>query len=118
MKDIGIITFHNSYNCGSMLESYAMQESIKKYCSKDVEIINFSNQGQKELYSVWFKNNSLKNILKNILIIPNIKKIKNNNFQYEKFKRENFILSKKEYEITNELVDTNYKIIISGSDQI
>lgn len=118
MKDIGIITFHNSYNCGSMLESYAMQESVKKYCSKDVEIIDFSNQGQKELYSVWFKNNSLKNILKNILIIPNIKKIKNNNFQYEKFKRENFILSKKEYEITNELVDTNYKIIISGSDQI
>lgn len=26
MKKIGIITFHNSYNCGSMLQAYALQQ--------------------------------------------------------------------------------------------
>lgn len=118
MKKIGIITFHNSYNCGSMLESYAMQESIKKYCNKNVEIINFSNDGQKELYNVWFKNSSPKNILKNILLLPNIKKIKNNNLMYEYFSKTNFNLSKEKYSKCEELNDNNYNIVVSGSDQI
>ena len=65
MKKVGIITFHNSYNCGSMLESYAMQKIVEK-CNKKAEIVNFSSKGQKELYGVWNKNNSLKNIIKNI----------------------------------------------------
>ena len=65
MKKVGIITFHNSYNCGSMLESYAMQKIVEK-CNKKAEIVNFSSKGQKELYGVWNKNNSLKNIIKNM----------------------------------------------------
>ena len=118
MKKIGIITFHNSYNCGSMLESYAMQEAIKRNTNKDVEIIDFSNKGQKELYSVWFKNNSLKNIIKNILLIPNSKKIKNNNEQYERFKNENFSLSETKYNTCQDLKDEEYDCVVSGSDQI
>lgn len=67
-KKIGIITFHNSYNCGSMLESFAIQKIIEKL-GGNPEIINFSNSGQRRLYSVFFKNNSIKNIIKNILIL-------------------------------------------------
>ena len=40
MNKVGIITFHNSYNCGSMLESYAIQKYIQ-YKGMDCEIINF-----------------------------------------------------------------------------
>lgn len=118
MKKVGIITFHNSYNCGSMLESYAMQESIQKYCNKNVEIIDFSNEGQRKLYGVWFENSSIKNIIKNILLLPNIKRIKNNNLKYKKFKEDNFILSSKEYCKLEELDDKYYEIVVSGSDQI
>ena len=67
MKKIGIITFHNSYNCGSMLESYAMQTILEKR-NMTAEIVNFSSDGQKELYSVWFKNNTIKNIIKNMML--------------------------------------------------
>ena len=67
MKKTGILTFHNSYNCGSMLQSYAMQNSLKKLGVEN-EIINFSNEGQKELYLVTYKNKSLKNLIKCIKI--------------------------------------------------
>ena len=65
MKKIGIITFHNSYNCGSMLESYAIQKYLQKQKLEN-EIIDFSNNGQKKIYSILFKNSSIKNIIKNI----------------------------------------------------
>lgn len=118
MQKIGIITFHNSYNCGSMLESYAMQKSIEKYCGDNVEIIDFSNEGQKKLYKIFFKNNSLKNILKNILLLPNYRKLKMNNMKYEEFREKNFHLSKNKFNNMNELNDKNYSCIVSGSDQI
>lgn len=117
MKKIGIITFHNSYNCGSMLESFAMQEIIKKRGGKP-EIVNFSAKGQKELYSVFFRNNSLKNIFKNIMIFPHVKKINNNNKMYEKFKNDNFILSSNQFEDSALLHDDEYSKVVAGSDQI
>jgi len=116
MRKIGIITFHNSYNCGSMLESYAMQRIIEKRNLKP-EIINFSSKGQKELYSVFYKNNSIKNIIKNILIVPHVKRVKRNNDKYEEFKNKNFNLSK-EYTDGDIISDNNYDIVIAGSDQI
>lgn len=118
MEKIGIITFHNSYNCGSMLESYAMQEITKKNTNNDVEIINFSNEGQKTLYSVWFKNNSIKNIIKNLIILPAHKRIQRNNEKYEEFKNKYFNLSKEEYTDNNQLSDKQYSVVIAGSDQI
>lgn len=115
MKKVGIITFHNSYNCGSMLESYAIFKYLlnKKL---NVEIINFSNQGQKNLYSVLEKNTNIKKVIKNILVYPHRKQIENNNRQYEEFKNRNFVLSK-EYNNSNEIKDI-YDIVVAGSDQI
>ena len=84
MKKIGVITFHNSYNCGSMLESYAILKRMQEI-DEDAEIIDFSSEGQVELYNAFFKNNSIKNIVKNTLLIPNIKKIKYNISKYEEF---------------------------------
>lgn len=115
MKKIGIITFHNSYNCGSMLESYAIYKKISEIDS-NAEIINFSSDGQKKLYNVFEKNTSLKNIVKNLLVFPHRKQISRNNAKYEEFKNKNFKLSKK-YK-SNDLTDDDYSILIAGSDQI
>lgn len=115
-KKIGIITFHNSYNCGSMLESYAMQTVINRLVG-DAEIINFSNEGQRRLYSVFFNNHLVKDLIKNILIFPHKKQIELNNEKYENFKRKNFVLSKP-YKKLDELSDDGYRIIVAGSDQI
>lgn len=114
-KKVGIITFHNSYNCGSMLESYAIQTYLIKR-NIDAEIINFSNEGQRRLYSVFDKNSSLKKVIKNFIVFFHKKKLYFNNYRYEKFKNSNFILSK-EYFISSEIKD-NYSVVVAGSDQI
>ncbi len=115
MKKVGIITFHNSYNCGSMLETYALFKYIEKQ-DINVEVINFSNHGQQELYSVFNKNNTVKNVKKNLVILPHRKQIKYNNHKYEEFKNKNYLLSSK-YQTSNEIKD-NYHTVIAGSDQI
>lgn len=115
MKKIGIITFHNSYNCGSMLESYAI---YRKMCEIDpnAEIINFSSNGQKKIYNVFEKNTSLKNLIKNFLVFPHKKQILTNNNKYEEFKNKYFKLSKEYTE--NDLINDEYSILVAGSDQI
>ena len=115
MKKVGIITFHNSYNCGSMLETYAMQEIIKKG-GLNPEIVNFSSQGQIKLYNAWFENNSIKNIVKNILISSHINKIKNNNKKYVEFQKKYFKLSNFTSD-SSSLKDNDYDTVISGRDR-
>lgn len=116
MKNVGIITFHNSYNCGSMLESYAMQTIIEKR-GGHAEIINFSNEGQRDLYNVFSKNKDIKSILKNILIFPVRNKVKFNNKKYEEFKNNNFKLSE-EYSTMSDIKEKKYDVVVAGSDQI
>lgn len=116
MSKVGIITFHNSYNCGSMLESYAIQQSLLEK-GNDVEIINFSSAGQRELYDVFSKNKSLKDMIKNFLIIPAKKRISVNNEKYEEFKRKNFLLSE-DFNEMGQLSDSKYDVVVAGSDQI
>lgn len=116
-SDVGIITFHNSYNCGSMLQSYALQKVLNKLGVKN-EIIDFSNDGQKSVYSIFSKNNNIKNILKNILILPYKRRIERNYFSYELFKNENFCLTKDKYGSIEDLKKIDYKIVVTGSDQV
>ena len=51
-KKIGIITFHSSHNCGSMLQAYALQTVLEKRYGAEVEIIDFSNKGSRNLYGL------------------------------------------------------------------
>lgn len=114
---IGILTFHNSYNCGSMLQTYALQKKLKKM-NLDSEIIDFANDGQRRVYSIFSQEKNLKSKVKNFIIFFHKKQIEKNNLSYELFKKENFILSKNTYSECEELDDTAYKIIITGSDQV
>jgi len=119
MKKIGLLTFHASHNCGSMLQAYALQTKLIDL-GYDVEIINFSNKGQRDLYNIFYKNNNIKNILKNILIFPHLKRIKQNINNYNKFIKDNLKLSKMLYKNNRELIEENldYDIYVCGSDQI
>lgn len=117
MKKIGILTFHKSYNCGSMMQTFALQTTIKKL-GGNPEIIDFSNEGQKKLYQVMFPNNSIKNVVKNIILYPHKKRIQDNNEKYEEFIKNYFELSKGKFSSIDELSEENYSTIIAGSDQI
>ena len=119
MKKTAIITFHNSDNCGSMLQALALQEIIKRETGTDVQIIDFSSEGQKELYSIFAKPTSLRKIVKNLLCVPVYKNLKKQKNDYQKF-MEYFQLTDRSYSNNSELseLDGKYDYYVCGSDQI
>ena len=122
-KKIGIITFHRSLNCGSMLESYAIERVVNKI-GFDSELINFSSNGQRDLYSVFSKKKNIKKILKNIiyapLLIPHLKTLQRHKNNYEEFSQKYLITSNEDlndnYNLNN--IYEKYDEFIAGSDQI
>ena len=120
MKTIGLITFHRSYNCGSILQAYAMQKVLKDKYKMLPEFIDFSNAGQQELYAVFDKKMSLKSIVKNILKAPFYRTLANNNRSYENYINKYLPLSAKKYTTVEELQaqKLNYDLYLAGSDQV
>ena len=52
---IGMMTFHASHNCGSMLQAFALQHTLIEKFGYDAEIIDFSNNAQRNMYVLWNK---------------------------------------------------------------
>ena len=120
MKKIGILTFHASHNNGSMLQALALQKILEKYFD-NVEIINYSNKSQRNMYSIVpLFDYSLKSFIIFFLLLINFKILKRQFWDYENFKKNYFKLSLKEFTYIEKLKNyiNNYKTVIFGSDQI
>ena len=119
MKKTAIITFNNSDNCGSMLQALALQNKLEEYTDTEVSIIDFSNEGQQELYSIFDKPTSIKKIIKNILLAPVYGKLKKQKEDYSRFAK-HFNLTDKKYSHNSELEELNgqYDYFVCGSDQV
>lgn len=120
MKKIGIITFHASYNCGSMLQAYALQKILQQKYGAECEIINFSNNEQKRMYSILYRPRKIKDVLRNVLNAFFYRQIKRHNDDYVGFMEENFHLSAAKYSSVEDLESANleYDLYITGSDQV
>lgn len=118
-KKAAIITFHNSHNCGSMLQALALQNKLEQYCGVEVTMIDFSSEGQMDLYSIFPRIKNIKDIVKNLLFIPYYKKLKMQQKQYNEF-MEHFNLSSTRYTSNFDLEKLNgqYDYWVCGSDQI
>lgn len=124
MKKIATITFHRAHNFGSVLQTYALQEYVCNTCKENNEevrysVIDFCNLEQTKLYSVFKPNVSLKNIMKNIIVLPYAKKLKCKYEKFEKFIENEFNLTQRYYsedEFIKEPPMADY--YISGSDQL
>lgn len=113
---IGIITFHNSSNYGAVLQTYALQEALKKEKRK-IEIINYKNDFiMKGLRSIRAES-SIHGIYYTIVDLINYKtrnkKIKRFKEFFKYYNLSNLV-TKEELKYKN----LNYDYIISGSDQI
>lgn len=117
---IGIITFHASLNCGSMLQAFALQEVLEKKYSADVEMINFSNLGQRNYYALWDFFPRPKIIKQNLKAIKHYDAIKKVRADYHKFSKKYFNITtpllKNKFQLKK--IESNYDIIIAGGDQV
>ena len=47
--NIGIITFHASHNCGSMLQAFALCNILRNDFHQNAEILDFANKGSRNV---------------------------------------------------------------------
>lgn len=119
--NIGIITFHAPHNRGSMLQAYAIQNVVKRLRPNDsVEIIDFSNSKQKDMYALLRKVDSFRDILYNCFKLIFYRKFKQYFKDFIKFRLLHFHVTYRNYKTYTELqeIGNNYDCIIAGSDQI
>lgn len=117
---IGIITFHASLNCGSMLQAFALQEVLEKKYKQDVEIINYSNWGQRNYYANWDLFPRPCVIKSNIKALPYHDVINSVRNDYVEFENTYLNLTPKLLKRRRELkgIDKKYDIVIAGGDQV
>lgn len=114
------ITYHAAHNYGSMLQAYALQQTLCKLGYEN-DIINLRTERQKNIYGR-FCNIPVRNIvslLKRIFVSPYMKINQRKYDLFEKFLDEDLKLTK-EYRTFEELekADFSYDCYISGGDQI
>lgn len=116
---IGIVTFHASFNCGSILQCIALK-SVLESKGHDVTVINYSSKDQQKLYSVLYKKFTLKNLAKNLLCIRGYQKIKSHYAQYESYIKNVFSLEGDYLKSSKEISEKGYQfdMLIAGGDQV
>lgn len=121
MKKIGVITFHASYNYGSNLQAYALQEYVKKICDFECEykIINLRTDIQKKAYKNCFEKKNLKNRIKSIILLNKKKDFEKKEEYFEKFINNELNLTEEVKNIDDiKKLNLNCNYYISGSDQL
>ena len=89
---IGMMTFHASHNCGSMLQAFALQHTLIEKFGYDAEIIDFSNNAQRNMYGLWNKKLRPGIIKRNLKLMPYYNLIQSEIQDYEEFKKKYFVL--------------------------
>ena len=120
MKSVGIITFHNAHNCGAILQTYALQETLKNM-QYNVNIINYNDKKITRNYKLikYSRKNPIKTIK---LLYESIKFYKINKQRYDAFNdfiAKNLKLTKL-YKSVNSLKKDypKFDYYITGSDQV
>lgn len=110
---IGILTHHYIKNYGAFLQTYALQETLKKeFPDDDIYVINYINR--KHLYiniCGWFRFNPKKDSIKSYLqkiTIPHI---------FDKFEKKHLKTTKKVYNV-KQVNKLDFDCIIIGSDEV
>ena len=110
------ITFHTAKNYGAVLQCYALQRTLKKYCD-DVETIDFSTT--KMQYSILPKGKGIKGCIKKLFALKNFEAVKHKYQKFDRFVSDNIKLTRhfgSIDELRNNPPDAN--LIITGSDQV
>lgn len=117
---LGIITYHAADNYGSVLQVYALSHYLSEVFSVDCNIINYSSKSQRRMYELYFANDSIKTVLKNIYIFFVLRRRKLNKIRrFLEFRTENFKMYPANPTCDIEKLDVNmYDWIVCGSDQI
>lgn len=117
----GIITYHFANNYGAMLQCLALKKTIENQGHNAV-VINYVSDKQFDNNSVHRKEQGIKGFAKNIILLPFYAGRKKREMSFEKFRREHlgcdFKRIRKMAELKRYIVQNEFEVVISGSDQV
>ena len=113
------ITYHASHNHGSMLQAYALQQTLLGL-GCDNKIINFSSAEQRKIMRVFSYRFALIPFLKDLSNLCFYRGLKKRHDLYNAFKKNYLKLTEKEYTTLDALKEGHLEadLFIAGSDQI
>ncbi len=114
-----ILTFHDSDNFGSVLQSYATSTFLNKN-GIETEILDLRKPEVERLYSIFKPLNCKSNLAANVYNSLNYTALKKRKRVFEDFRKEYLPLSEKRYKGISDIEDTHpdYKAYVVGSDQV
>ena len=117
---IGILTFHASHNCGSMLQAFALQYVLQRELKADVEIIDYSNSVSRAMYGMWDPRPSLYSLQTNLKRLKHLSSYIKYRKEYIDFSNRYLIKSDKSLKNIPQLKEYSkkYDIIVAGGDQV
>lgn len=116
----GILTFHKSINYGSVLQTFALVSTLQSM-GHTVEVIDYEPQKYHQIYDLYHKNNSIRNILSNLIRrFPARKAFRHQQLRFLAFAEKYLPLSEEAYFFNSDItsLDKKYDAIICGGDQI
>ena len=119
MKKTCTITFHAADNYGAFFQAYALQTFLTEEVGVENDIINFVSDHMKEHYKVFKKNNCIKSIVRNLIVLPYAKGINRRRKAFVD-DRNKYLKLTKEISTEDEYFELikKYDLGIAGSDQI
>lgn len=118
MKTIGILTLSASDNCGSLLQTYALQRVIEDL-GHSVSVINFDSPQSREMYNV-LPPNPLKHPKRLVQSLFRLQRLKKQKADYNRFRKTYLRLTDEVFLGLDNVrkADGKYDYIVVGSDQV
>lgn len=117
---IGILTFHASHNCGSMLQAFALQKILETKYGANVEIIDYSNSVSRSIYGLVDYRFKKSAVIRNLKTLKYLSTCMESRKCYNDFSDKYLKKSAKQYKTVNDLegIEKHYDMLIAGGDQI
>lgn len=116
---IGILTFHDAFNYGAVLQAHALQRYLTENTGHSIEIIDYIPDHKTRLFRI---KPTSRNPIKKIFFRIAEKKYGRDIYQcqekFESFIKEFHSLSPKKYRTEEDFKCSDYECVISGSDQV
>lgn len=113
------ITFQAADNYGAFLQAYALQRYLVFYLHEDNVILNYIPDCIKTHYKILKWPRSKQDVIRNMVLLPFIKKLNNRKEAFQRDRKKYLILTK-EFDSIEEynFIIKQYDLCIAGSDQI
>lgn len=113
------ITFQAADNYGAFLQAYALQRYLVYYLRVDNVILNYISNRTKIHYKILKWPKSKQDVIRDMVILPFIKKLNNRKKAFQR-DREKYLILTKEFDSIEEynFIIKQYDLCIAGSDQI